>query len=284
MSGIYEIEQFLEPLPESVIESEERQSLQKRMSQMIVDPEESTAAEEVAPPSAEESPKKIHIPNRQEGHRAPPEAPWITDQELYALDEAFIDLANKLVEEGVKFEVGRYVGSENHGSFLLDRGFGVALCVRRAKKLDFDPISFDAIGDEAFRVKLLTFSIDFLAPSFRYKDLIWSIKITSFFDMHPPANAPKWWRPGADFEKGEVHFASSLPRLKRVGSLATQKRPHTSTSDFRAQSPETTSRAQSRMSMRRSESVEPQSPVTPGRRQRFPTPLDRRPLWRHAGS
>ncbi|KAH6646934.1 hypothetical protein BKA67DRAFT_663299 [Truncatella angustata] len=148
---------------------------------------------------------------RQDGHRAPPAAPWITDEELWFMDWAFKDTTRELLREDVTFKLGRFQGMPNFPPLQLDRGYGVALCVRRSKAARYiGPIEFRSVNDEVFIKKLQTLAYDVRKATFLHKDLVWSIRITTFFSQNPPTGAPKWWKPEAELDREECEFAPTL--------------------------------------------------------------------------
>ncbi|KAF7528603.1 hypothetical protein G7054_g10086 [Neopestalotiopsis clavispora] len=162
-------------------------------------------------PSQNDDLKQLILITRQDGHRAPLASDWITDEELWFMDWAFRDTVRELLNDGVKFELRRFEGTPNFPPLLLEKGYGIALCARRSKALrDVGPMRFDFCKDEVFAKKLCILANDVKKSSFRHGDLIWTIRITTFFAQRPPTNAPKWWRPGAELDREECEFSSAV--------------------------------------------------------------------------
>lgn len=161
-------------------------------------------------PSGDAESRKLPLITRQDGHRAPMYSPWITDEELWFIDWAFRDTVRQLMKDGIKFELKRYEGTPNFPPLLLQKGYGVALCVRRTKAAsdDVGPIQFDGTEDERFLDKLCILANDVTKARFRHADLIFSIRITTFFEQRKPANAPPWWNPDAEMDRDECEFST----------------------------------------------------------------------------
>ncbi|KAK6086537.1 hypothetical protein SCUP515_00103 [Seiridium cupressi] len=184
---------------------------QNHYSSQLVEENKSTRKSTPATPI--EARSKVELIGRNDGHRAPPAASWITDEELWFMDWAFRDTVKELLGRGVKFELARFQGCPNFPPLLLDRGYGVALCIRRTKAVrDAGPIRFNSEGDEEFVEKLHNLAFDIRMAKFRHRDLIWSIRITTFFARNHPANAPRWWSPRAELDSEECEFVLALPQ------------------------------------------------------------------------
>lgn len=233
--------------------------------------------------------------------RAPHEPSWLTDEELLALDQAFIETMEKLLEDGINVEVLRFQGCENFPPLLLDKGFGVALCINKAKKNDYRVIPFSSVENKPFCTRLRTLATDRHSHGFRYKDLLFSFQVTNYFRLHPPSNPPKSWRPespaGFDIfhsskratsyvveeppqSSGLQSHRPATPRQKLQLSEHQQRAQSTEPRTPRATKPKQTSDLAE--AAKRSQSAVSMSPRTPeGRQQKF-QPLDtkRRPPWR----
>ncbi|ETS77855.1 hypothetical protein PFICI_09917 [Pestalotiopsis fici W106-1] len=177
---------------------------------------------------------QLKLITRQDGHRAPPASDWITDEELWFMDWAFRDTVRELLSEGAKFELRRFEGTPNFPPLLLQKGYGIALCARRSKALrDVGPMRFNFGKDDVFVKKLCNLANDVRKASFRHGDLIWTIRITTFFAQRPPTNAPKWWRTGAELDREECEFSVAAEDVSKAtpngcgGKTSLTPLPHT---------------------------------------------------------
>ncbi|KAI1875719.1 uncharacterized protein JN550_002005 [Neoarthrinium moseri] len=159
--------------------------------------------------TASQSPIAQRHISRAEGHRAPLSSSWITDEELWEIDSAFSRTVDGLLDKSFGFNLGRFQGSSSFPPLLFDEGLGVALCIRRSRAAEgTGPITFSSKDDIVFAKKLRDLVAEVNSSSFIHVDLIWSIYITDFFDLHPPSSPPKWWRPGADMDTEERELTS----------------------------------------------------------------------------
>jgi hypothetical protein len=224
--------------------------------------------------------------------RTPHEPDWLTDEELLALDQAFMRTMEKLLEDGINVEILRFQGCENFPPLLLDQGFGVALCINKGKKNDYRVISFSSVDNKPFCSRLRTLATDRHSPGFRYKDLLFSFQITNYFHLHPPLNPPKHWRPESPAGFDIFHSSRRAPVYvveERPQSAASQQKSQRMEHQQRAQSTEPRTPRPPRLrqisdlteAAKRPQSASPISPRTPERRQKLqPLDMKRRPPWR----